>query len=334
VQFFPRVFALHKSNRGKFSGKPDRKGEGRKMKRGTFAGINVFLILVGIMGVAFPNFAETTPMGNGAAISELSSLHLELPRGDLFAINSLDNTASVFTGGEKSVLIRPPKNPSGNLALPETFEEEEFAAQREEMIKTLREKYFRKNELVLKAMGKVRRHRFIPEPFRAIRSPYGDHSCPVREDQTISQPSIIAYMIETINPQPGQKILEITNGPGYQSAILAEMGVDLYRVGIIRELSEFSERVLREEGYSFHSKIGKGLEGWEEYAPYDAVIINCVPKVMPKKVISQLKDGGRMILPFQLKNGVQKILLIRRDGEDFLFAEGLTVQFVKMAEDQ
>lgn len=196
------------------------------------------------------------------------------------------------------------------------------------MIETLKA-YGIRDPDVLRAMSTVRRHAFIPEAYRHVADPYGDHPCPIGHGQTISQPYIVAYMTERIAPKKGEKILEIGTGSGYQAAILAELGAEVYSIEIIPELAEHARKVLAEEGYSqVRVLTGDGYKGWPEHAPFDAIIVTCAPEEIPSELVNQLKEGGRMILP--LGTGFQRLVIARKRGGKTLIDEDLPVRFVPM----
>ncbi|MDO9541497.1 MAG: protein-L-isoaspartate(D-aspartate) O-methyltransferase [Kiritimatiellia bacterium] len=200
--------------------------------------------------------------------------------------------------------------------------------EREAMVRTLRVHGI-KDERVLTAMSKVRRHVFIPESYRSRRAAYGDHPCPIGHDQTISQPYIVAYMTEKINPKPGEKVLEIGTGSGYQAAILAECGADIYSIELIPELAQHARAVLAKEGYKkVHVLTGDGYKGWPEHSPFDAIIVTCAPEAMPQMLVDQLKDGGRMILP--LGTGFQRLVILRKKNGKIVQEDDLPVRFVPM----
>lgn len=206
--------------------------------------------------------------------------------------------------------------------------DEEYRTGREQMMMTLRA-YGIRDEAVLRAMEKVRRHVFIPQSYRHLCDPYGDHPCPIGYGQTISQPYIVAYMTEKIAPQPGEKILEIGTGSGYQAAILAELGAEVYSIEIIPELAEHARRVLAAEGYTNVNVLtGDGYKGWPEYAPFDAIIVTCAPEEVPPALVEQLKDGGRMILP--LGSGFQRLVILRKREGKIQLQDDLPVRFVPM----
>jgi protein-L-isoaspartate(D-aspartate) O-methyltransferase len=184
------------------------------------------------------------------------------------------------------------------------------------------------DERVLAAMGKVRRHAFIPENYRS-RDAYGDHPCPIGHGQTISQPFIVAYMTQRIEVKPGMRILEIGTGSGYQAAVLAELGAEVYSIEIIPELAEHARRVLKAEGYgSATVKTGDGYKGWPEHAPFDAIIVTCAPNEIPVELVKQLKEGGRMILP--VGSGIQQLVILEKTGDSFKEIPDLPVRFVPM----
>lgn len=185
-----------------------------------------------------------------------------------------------------------------------------------------------KNERVLEAMGKVRRHVFIPEAYRT-RDAYGDHPCPIGYGQTISQPFIVAYMTQRIAVESGLRILEIGTGSGYQAAVLAELGAEVYSIEIVPGLADHARAVLAAEGYeNVKVKKGDGYKGWLEHAPFDAIIVTCAPDEIPLALMEQLKDGGRMVLP--VGSGIQQLVILEKTGDTFREIPDLYVRFVPM----
>ena len=201
-------------------------------------------------------------------------------------------------------------------------------AERGNMIAELR-RYKIQDERVLEAMAKVRRHVYIPEAFRSRSDPYGDHPCPIGHGQTISQPFIVAYMTQRMELKPGFQILEIGTGSGYQAAVLAEVGAKVFSIEIVPELADHARKVLAVEGYrTVKVKTGDGYKGWPEHAPFDAIIVTCAPNEIPKALVEQLKEGGRMILP--VGSGVQQLVILEKTGDTFREIPDMYVRFVPM----
>lgn len=205
---------------------------------------------------------------------------------------------------------------------------EEWSGPRARMMAKLRA-YRVKDARVLDAMAKVRRHVYIPEAQRRLADPYGDHPCPIGHDQTISQPFIVAYMTEKMKLAKGEKVLEIGTGSGYQAAILAEMGAKVYSIEIIPELAKHARKVLAAEGYDKVSvRTGDGYKGWPEHSPFDAIIVTCAPEKVPKALVDQLAEGGRMILP--VGGFVQRLVILRKKDGKIRKEDDIGVRFVPM----
>jgi protein-L-isoaspartate(D-aspartate) O-methyltransferase len=210
---------------------------------------------------------------------------------------------------------------------PSTFTDEEAARARTEMVELLK-LYGIKDERTLRAMETVRRDRFLPAAY-ASRAAYGDHPLPIGHEQTISQPYIVAYMTEQIAPKQGEKILEIGTGSGYQAAILAEMGSEVWTIEIVAPLAEHARKALASEGYeNVKVRHGDGYQGWPEFAPFDAIIVTCAPEAVPKALVEQLREGGRMILP--LGGKTQRLVILRKKNNEILEEEDIPVRFVPM----
>ncbi len=185
-----------------------------------------------------------------------------------------------------------------------------------------------KDRRVIEAMLKVPRELFVPPEQRPFA--YDDGPLPIGFGQTISQPYIVAFMTEKLEVKEGDKVLEVGTGSGYQAAILAEMGCQVYTIEIIEELSLRARQVIRALGYrNVHFKVGDGYEGWEEHAPYDAIIVTAAPPYIPEKLKQQLKIGGRMVLP--VGEYYQYLYRITRTGEkEFRVEKLIPVSFVPM----
>jgi len=211
---------------------------------------------------------------------------------------------------------------------PPDKEEEYWTKRREAMVEQLRA-YRVRDKRILDAMSKVRRHMYIPAEFRRRTGPYGDHPSPIGHGQTISQPFIVAYMTEKMGLKEGEKVLEIGTGSGYQAAILAELGVEVYSIEIIPELADHARKVLEAEGYdNVHVLTGDGYKGWPEHQPFDAVIVTCAPEEVPQALVNQLDEGGRMILP--LGGLMQRLVILRKKGDEIRKEDDIGVRFVPM----
>ncbi|HEY6070488.1 MAG TPA: protein-L-isoaspartate(D-aspartate) O-methyltransferase [Chthoniobacterales bacterium] len=204
----------------------------------------------------------------------------------------------------------------------------EFASERQKMVEEQLKPRGIRDQRVLTAMGKVPRAEFLPENLRA--QAYSDNALPIGHDQTISQPFIVAFMTEQLRPQPGDRILEIGTGSGYQTAVLAELVKDVYSIEIVEQLAKDASARLTRLGYSnAHVKAGDGFQGWPEVAPFDAIIVTCAPDKVPPPLTQQLKDGGRMIVPVGTGIDQQLYLLEKKNGQLAQTAI-LPVRFVPM----
>lgn len=184
------------------------------------------------------------------------------------------------------------------------------------------------NARVLSAMGKVPRHELVPASIRA--QAYGDHPLPIGYDQTISQPFIVAFMTEKLEPKATDKVLEIGTGSGYQAAVLAELVQKVYTIEIVEPLARRAEADLNRLGYTnVFVRAGDGYKGWSEAAPFDAVIVTCAPEHVPQPLVDQLKEGGRMIIPVG-PAGNQELYLLSKKGDKVEQRAVLPVRFVPM----
>ncbi len=169
---------------------------------------------------------------------------------------------------------------------------------------------------VIRAMKTVPRHRFVPDDL--ADHAYEDTALPIGYGQTISQPSLVAYMTELLALEPGDRVLEIGTGSGYQAAILAELeDVAVYTIEIVPELHERSTRILRELGYEdVHTRQADGYYGWEEAAPFDAIIVTAAPDHLPGPLERQLAEGGRMVIPIGPQGFYQTLWkFVKQEGE-------------------
>jgi protein-L-isoaspartate(D-aspartate) O-methyltransferase len=166
---------------------------------------------------------------------------------------------------------------------------------------------------VIAAMSNVPRHRFVPDDY--LSQAYEDHPLPIGHGQTISQPYIVALMTQHLALQPGDKVLEIGTGSGYQAAILAELTNQVYTVEIIEPLGRRAATTLEELDYNVHCKVDDGYHGWTEHAPFDAIIVTCAPDHVPQPLLKQLKDGGRMVIPIGPPGFLQTLWLFEKKGD-------------------
>jgi len=201
--------------------------------------------------------------------------------------------------------------------------EETMTEQRQKMLDQLK-RYGIVNKEVLQTMERVRRHVFIPENV-STRAPYGDHPCPIGHGQTISQPYICAYMTERLQPKKGDKI---GTGSGYQAAILADLGANVFSVEIVPELASHARSILKQEGYSVQVRTGDGYQGWSENAPFDIIIVTCAPEEIPQALVDQLREGGRMMLPVGAIS--QRLVMLQKTNGQIIQEEDLPVRFVPM----
>jgi len=170
------------------------------------------------------------------------------------------------------------------------------------------------NARVLAVMGKVPRHEFVPEHLRS--KAYHDRPLPIGHGQPISEPYVVAFMTEKIDPKPADRVLEIGTGSGYQAAVLAELTAEVYTIEIIEDLANRAAATLQRLGYTnVQVRAGDGYKGWPEAAPFDAIIVTCAPEKVPQPLIDQLKDGGRMIIPVGSSSKQQLVLLRKHDGK-------------------
>jgi len=167
---------------------------------------------------------------------------------------------------------------------------------------------------VMDAMAKVPRHEFVRLELRELA--YADMPLPIGHEKTISQPFIVALMTDLLNLQPGDAVLEIGTGLGYQSAILAELADSVYSIEFIKELAlEAGQRLARQGYENIELRVGDGRAGWPEQAPFDKIIVTAAPDLIPPSLIYQLKPGGRMVIPAGLPDA-QQLLLVEKDAGD------------------
>ena len=180
---------------------------------------------------------------------------------------------------------------------------------------------------VLAAMRRVPRHEFVPAELRAHA--YEDHPLPIGEGQTISQPYIVALMTELASVRSGSRVLEVGTGSGYQAAVLAEAGAEVWSIEIVESLARSAAERLKRLGYkSVHVRQGDGYRGWPEQAPFDAIVVTAAPPEIPLALKQQLAQGGRLVIP--VGDSFQDLLVVTRTADGFATRSVAPVRFVPM----
>ena len=229
------------------------------------------------------------------------------------------------------IVLLFPLNSCAHFSLSEESANEEvanqdFAKQRRNLVDQLRSQGIT-SSTVLEAMLKVPRHKFVPSSQQNLA--YQNRPLPIGHDQTISQPFIVGYMTEAASIAPGEKVLEIGTGSGYQAAVLAELAKEVYTIEIIPELAEGARTVLRELGYkNVQVKTGNGYEGWTEHAPFDAIVVTAAPDEVPQALVNQLALRGKMVIP--VGSTFQEMVIITRDETGVVQRRTIPVRFVPM----
>jgi protein-L-isoaspartate(D-aspartate) O-methyltransferase len=191
----------------------------------------------------------------------------------------------------------PTSLPSSTVQPEADLDDEQFTQAHQQLVEHAVTIQNLQDKDVIRAFSAVLRHQFVPPEY--LDMAYEDHPLPIGYGQTISQPSLVAHMTEILELKPGQKVLEIGTGSGYQAAILAELGfVEVYTIEIVPELAENASTLLRGLGYSNVTvKQADGYYGWEEFAPFDAIIVTAAPDHLPAPLVEQLAENGRLVIP-------------------------------------
>jgi len=193
-------------------------------------------------------------------------------------------------------------------------QELKFKQRRKSLVENLRNKGI-SNERVLAAFEQVPRHVFVDTAF--ADNAYSDTALPIGMGQTISQPYTVARQMELLEVFPGEKILEIGTGSGYQAALLCEMGAKVYSIERHKQLYEKARSTLRELGYSVQLKLGDGSLGWSAYSPYDAIIVTAGAPVVPEDLVQQLNVNGRLVVPVGDKTKQEMVRVRKIDDNNF-----------------
>jgi protein-L-isoaspartate(D-aspartate) O-methyltransferase len=213
---------------------------------------------------------------------------------------------------------------------------QETAAQREKREKMVKQQIKGRgirDEAVLKAMGTVKRHLFVPADL--ANEAYSDTPLPIGYGQTISQPYMVAYMTEVIKPHPAAKVLEVGTGSGYQAAVLAEITRQVYSIEIVPEQGKAAAKKLQELGYdNVEVKVGDGYHGWKEHSPFDAIVVTAAAEYIPQPLIDQLKEGGRMVIPIGAQRQTQMLKLVEKKKGKVQTRNLMPVIFVPFTRDK
>ncbi len=186
------------------------------------------------------------------------------------------------------------------------------------------------DENILDAFSTVARERFVSDG-TSLASAYGNYPLPIGHGQTISQPFIVAFMMELLECRPGERVLEVGTGSGYQTALLIEAGMKVVTVELIPELASGAQKIIRDMYPSGDVEFitGDGYDGWQQGAPYDGIIVSAAPLHIPEALEEQLSpDGGRLVIP--AGTGQQRIYIVTRVGDELIREESLPVRFVPL----
>ncbi len=204
---------------------------------------------------------------------------------------------------------------------------DDFSRERDAMVRTQIRARGIRDRATLNAMRNVPRHLYVPNVQR--RNAYQDRPLPIGYGQTISQPYIVAYMTEIIEPGSEHRILEIGTGSGYQAAVLAEIIDEVYTIEIVRQLGEQAKEKLNAQYDNVHVKIADGYYGWEEHGPFDAIVVTAAAEYIPPPLVEQLKEGGRMIIPVGSPFQTQQLMLVTKEERGEISTRSLMpVRFV------
>ncbi len=206
--------------------------------------------------------------------------------------------------------------------------EEEFAKLRQQMVQEQLLNRDIRDKRVLDAMSRVPRHLHVPSQYQYLA--YDDMPIPIGREQTISQPYVVAFMTQALSLSQEDRVLEVGTGSGYQTAVLAELVDQVYSVELDCQFAQSARQLLAMEGYNkITTKCGDGYEGWQEYAPFNAILVTAAPPMIPNLLLEQLAEGGRMVIPV---GDLDQTLKLIRKGKDGALSQVdlLPVRFVPM----
>lgn len=233
-----------------------------------------------------------------------------------------------------SLVTAVPDSQAGLKPAEVAADERKFAEARRQLVMSIRD-YARPireraDPRILRVMGEMPRHLLVPRSQRPFA--YHDRALPIGEDQTISQPSLVALMTHLLRPEEDDVMLEVGTGSGYQAAILSRLVRHVYTIEIVEPLARKSARQLRDLGYANVTvRHGDGYAGWPEHAPFDGIIVTAGAPHVPKPLLDQLKPGGRMVIPVGPAGAIQQLKLIRKDSRGGVMEEEIIpVRFVPL----
>lgn len=236
--------------------------------------------------------------------------------------------AACKTGGESQAV--PPATPAPRSTPADAPEQDDYAELRREMVESGVIAWGIDDPAVIEVMRTVPRHEFVPMEY--LHLAYENHPLPIGYGQTISQPFIVALMTQELGVEAGDRVLEIGTGSGYQAAILAELGLEVYTIEIIEPLATQAAERLERLGYTnVQTRYGDGYFGWPEAAPFDAIIVTAAPDHVPQPLLLQLKEGAVLVIPVGPVGGYQELWRITRTGPTTLESRSLGgVSFVPL----
>jgi len=201
-----------------------------------------------------------------------------------------------------------------------------YELERQDMIALLKQRGII-DEALLRVMGKIERHLFVPEPF--TNRAYEDSALPIGKGQTISQPYTVAFMTQELNVRAEARVLEVGTGSGYQACILADLGAHVFTIERNPELLATARKLLDRLGYRIASKAGDGTIGWKEHAPFSGIIVTAGAPEIPQPLLDQLADGGHLVIPVGDMD-VQSLMVCTRDGKKIIRREVYGFKFVPL----
>lgn len=219
------------------------------------------------------------------------------------------------------------------LVPPLFSQEDPFASARKRMVEDYIIRWGITDPHLIEALRRVPRHLFVPKEIEHLA--YENTALPIGHGQTISQPYIVALMTENLRAEPGDRILEVGTGSGYQAAVLSDMGCEVYTVEIIKVLADEAKDRLASLGYENVSVLwGDGYFGWEEKAPFDGIIVTCAVDHLPPPLLEQLKEGGRMVIPVGPPWSMQSLLVVEKQREGITTQDLGAVLFVPLTREK